>query len=352
MSEESPKTSEPQTPETSGASTPPKKRRRLFSRKSLDAFVEKFLKHILRIVNIRLPQKEELNRIIFYSDTPAGKKFDIYLLYAIGISVVIPILDSMTRISDVLHMPLIILEYVLTFSFTIEYILRIYCTKHPVKYVISFFGIVDALSIFPFYLAILFPGLSSLATIRILRVLRIFRILNMRQFMSEAYAMLEVLKKSFRKILIFMMFVFMVAIILGSLMYSVEGAGNDKLSSIPKGIYWAIVTITTVGYGDITPTTNVGQVIAGIVMILGYSIIAVPTGIIGGEIMSASQQKPGSRSNRHRKKCARCGATTNDPTSSYCKFCGTRLHRIYEQDEPTEDGRMNNHPEIENPETK
>ncbi len=335
MSEELPQTPGNQPSDTSDAPARAKRKRNIFSRKSLDIFVERFLKYVLRIVNIKLPQKEELNRIIFYSDTPAGKKFDIYLLYAIGISVFIPILDSMTRINDVLHIPLIILEYVLTISFSIEYILRIYCSKHPVKYIISFFGIVDALSIFPFYLAILFPGLQSLATIRILRVLRIFRILNMRQFMSEAYAMLEVLKRSFRKILIFMMFVFMVAIILGSFMYSVEGSANPNISSIPKGIYWAIVTITTVGYGDITPTTDIGQVIAGIVMILGYSIIAVPTGIIGGEIVNAAQQKNESRSNRRRKKCARCGATTNDPTSSYCKFCGTRLHHVYDsEDDP------------------
>ena len=313
-----------------------KEKTKFFSRKTLDTFVEKFLRPFLRLLRIKLPQKERLNRIIFYSDTPAGKKFDIYLLYAICISVAIPILDSMTRISNVLHTPLIILEILLTISFTIEYILRIYCAKHPIKYMVSFYGIVDALSIFPFYLAILFPGLQSLATIRILRVLRIFRILNMRQFMSEAYSMLEVLKNSFRKIVLFMMFVFMVAIILGALMYSVEGGKNPAISSIPKGIYWAIVTITTVGYGDITPITYPGQIISGIVMILGYSIIAVPTGIIGGEVAASAQQRRASK-RKHRKKCAKCGAITNDMTSSYCKFCGTRLHRIYDNDEVQND---------------
>ena len=154
------------------------------------------------------------------------------------------------------------------------------------RYIFSFYGIVDALSIFPFYLGIIFPSMQSVAVIRILRVLRVFRILNMGSFMQEASILLLSLRKSLRKIVIFMMFVFITAIILGSFMYAIEGDINPNLSSIPKGIYWAIVTLTTVGYGDITPLTDMGQIVAGIMMILGYSVIAVPTGIISADIIS------------------------------------------------------------------
>ncbi len=309
---------------------------RLFSRRNLDHIVERYIAKLLSLFRVKLPSKHELYRIIFLSDTRAGKKFDIYLLWVILISVLIPIMDSINLMSKVpaIHYTFYVLEWLLTIAFTVEYILRIYCLKKPMRYIISFFGIIDALSIFPFYLALVFPLFGSVTTIRILRILRVFRILNMKQFMNDSQSLLLILKNSFRKIVVFMMFVFMAAVILGSIMYGVESGRNPQFTSIPRGIYWAIVTITTVGYGDIAPVTTTGQIIATIVMLLGYSVIAVPTGIIGGEAIAARRDKIKDQIKRDIEKvkaegdkiCYHCGASIHEDDALYCRHCGWKLH--------------------------
>jgi voltage-gated potassium channel len=304
------------------------------TRERFDKFIERFFGYIFSKMKMELPGKEKMFAIIFRSDTPAGKQFDIYLLYAIGLSVLILILNSIPSLNRYLSIPFLILEWVLTLAFTAEYLLRIYCSKNAMRYIFSFYGIVDALSIFPFYLGIIFPSMQSVAVIRILRVLRVFRILNMGSFMQEASILLLSLRKSLRKIVIFMMFVFITAIILGSFMYAIEGDINPNLSSIPKGIYWAIVTLTTVGYGDITPLTDMGQIVAGIMMILGYSVIAVPTGIISADIISTD--KKSSKKKKHNdeeplkriRSCPNCGWQTEDQDADYCKRCGTEMIEI------------------------
>ena len=306
------------------------------TRERFDKFIERFFGYIFSKMKVELPDKEKMFAIIFRSDTPAGKQFDIYLLYAIGLSVLILILNSIPSLNRYLSIPFLILEWVLTLAFTAEYLLRIYCSKNAMRYIFSFYGIVDALSIFPFYLGIIFPSMQSVAVIRILRVLRVFRILNMGSFMQEASILLLSLRKSLRKIVIFMMFVFITAIILGSFMYAIEGDINPNLSSIPKGIYWAIVTLTTVGYGDITPLTDMGQIVAGIMMILGYSVIAVPTGIISADIISTD--KKSSKKKKHNaddeeplkriRSCPNCGWQTEDQDADYCKRCGTEMVEI------------------------
>lgn len=303
------------------------------TRERFDKFIERFFGYIFSKMKMELPDKEKMFAIIFRSDTPAGKQFDIYLLYAIGLSVLILILNSIPSLNRYLSIPFLILEWALTLAFTAEYLLRIYCSKNVMRYIFSFYGIVDALSIFPFYLGIIFPSMQSVAVIRILRVLRVFRILNMGSFMQEASILLLSLRKSLRKIVIFMMFVFITAIILGSFMYAIEGDINPNLSSIPKGIYWAIVTLTTVGYGDITPLTDMGQIVAGIMMILGYSVIAVPTGIISADIISTD--KKSSKKKKHNadddeplkriRSCPNCGWQTEDQDADYCKRCGTEM---------------------------
>ena len=304
------------------------------TRERFDRFIERFFGYIFSKMKFKFPTKERMFTIIFRSDTPAGKQFDIYLLYAIGISVLILILNSIPSLNRYLSIPFLILEWALTLAFTAEYLLRIYCSKNAMRYIFSFYGIVDALSIFPFYLGIIFPSMQSVAVIRILRVLRVFRILNMGSFMQEASILLLSLRKSLRKIVIFMMFVFITAIILGSFMYAIEGDINPNLSSIPKGIYWAIVTLTTVGYGDITPLTDMGQIVAGIMMILGYSVIAVPTGIISADIIS--NDKKSNKKNTHTneeqlkriRSCPNCGWQTEDQDADYCKRCGTEMVEI------------------------
>ena len=318
---------------------PQKKRnvlRRLFSRRNLDHIVERYIAKLFALFRIKLPTKQELYRIIFLSDTRAGKKFDIYLLWAILISVIIPIMDSVNLLSRVpaIHYTFYVLEWLLTIAFTVEYILRIYCLKKPMRYIISFFGIIDALSIFPFYLALVFPLFGSVTTIRILRILRVFRILNMKQFMNDSQSLLLILRNSFRKIVVFMMFVFMAAVILGSIMYGVESGRNPLFTSIPRAIYWAIVTITTVGYGDIAPVTATGQIIATVVMLLGYSVIAVPTGIIGSEAIAARRDKVKDKIQRETEKvkaegdkiCYHCGASVHEDDAVYCRHCGWKLH--------------------------
>lgn len=243
--------------------------------------------------------KQEIFSIIFKSDTPAGKKFDIWLLIMIAANILVIILESLDGPARWFSLTMRGLGWVFTLMFTFEYYLRIYCLKKPTRYLFSFYGIIDFLSIAPAYLSLFFPALSSLSVLRLMRMLRIFRIFKMQRFLDEGHFLLEALRRSLVKIAIFMMFVFLGAVVLGSVMYGIEGDKNPAMNSIPKGIYWAVVTITTVGYGDIAPVTPLGQWVSMLVMLLGYSIIAVPTGIVAGETINEHKRQ---RNKRHRRR--------------------------------------------------
>jgi voltage-gated potassium channel len=244
-------------------------------------------------------KKREIFEIIFKSDTPAGKKFDVWLLVAIVANIVVLIVDSLSGSTSTMVDGLTgswgwwiikVLEWGFTLLFTFEYYLRVYCLKRPLKYVFSFWGIIDFLSIFPAYLSLVIPTTQALTVLRLLRVMRIFRIFRMSRFQAEAYHLLEALKNSAIKILIFMLFMLVAAVILGTMMYSFEAEHNPNFDSVLTGVYWAVVTITTVGYGDVAPVTGAGRFLAVLVMLLGYSIIAVPTGIVVGETIAESRR--------------------------------------------------------------
>lgn len=237
-------------------------------------------------------KKKEIFEIIFKSDTPAGKKFDVWLLVLIVANILLLLIDSLvgttSTMTAVAHRSwsfwiMKVLEWGFTILFTFEYYLRAYCLKHPWRYVFSFWGIIDFLSIFPAYLSLMFPTAQAMTVLRLLRVMRIFRIFKLERFQQEVYHLLSALRASAIKILVFMMFVLVAAVILGTLMYSFEAERNPAFGNALSGIYWAVVTMTTVGYGDMAPVTGVGRFLSVIVMLLGYSIIAVPTGIVAGE---------------------------------------------------------------------
>lgn len=243
--------------------------------------------------------KQQIYTIIFKSDTHAGKKFDIWLLVLIALNIIVIMLESMSGTARWFSFTMRLIGWIFTIIFTFEYYLRIYCLNKPWRYILSFYGIIDFLSIFPAWLSLLLPAASTLSVLRLMRMLRIFRIFRMQRFLDESRFLLNSLRRSSVKILIFMMFVFIMAVILGAIMYGIEGESNPAISSIPRGIYWAVVTITTVGYGDIAPVTATGQFISTIVMLLGYSIIAIPTGIVAGETIEEHKQRRHHRRNPH-----------------------------------------------------
>jgi len=265
--------------------------------------------------------RESLNDIIFGSETPAGKAFDVILIVCIVFSVIVVMLDSVSDIQQHYGQLLYSLEWLFTGLFTIEYVLRVITVRRPWLYITSFFGLVDVLSILPNYLILLFPGISIkyVLVIRVLRMLRIFRILKLSAYMLEADILVAALANSTRKITVFLYAVLTLVIIFGSLIYVVEGS-EAGFTSIPTSMYWAIVTITTVGYGDIAPATPLGQMIAGILMITGYGVIAVPTGIYSAEIIKSYKNEK-----IRNDACPNCGATDHDFDASFCKFCGHRL---------------------------
>lgn len=260
--------------------------------------------------------RESLFRIIFEANTRVGKWFDIILIGSIVISVIVVMLDSVESIHEVYGKLLLSIEWVLTVLFTLEYLLRIFCARKPVKYATSFFGVIDLLAILPTYLSILIPGSQYLLVIRILRVLRVFRVLKLAKYLGESDMLIQALRASRRKIIIFLFAVLTMVIILGSLMYVIESR-ESGFTSIPRSIYWAIVTLTTVGYGDIHPKTGLGQALAAVIMILGYGLIAVPTGIITVEA-SSLKQKPSCI-------CTGCGSKNHEKDAVFCKYCGERL---------------------------
>lgn len=268
----------------------------------------------------RAAWRDDLYRIIFEHDTPAGKLFDVLLIAAILASVAAVMLESVESVRDRYGHGLRVAEWIFTGLFTIEYGLRLLAAPDAKRYARSFFGLVDLLAILPTYLSLLVPGGQAFAVIRILRVLRVFRILKLAQFVGSEMYLLRALRASAHKIVVFLVTVFSIVVVVGAAMYFVEGP-ETGFTSIPIGVYWAIVTLTTVGFGDITPQTGIGKAIASMVMILGYGIIAVPTGIVTAEMVSGARRV----SSGHRS-CHTCGALEHTDDAQFCRFCGNALN--------------------------
>lgn len=262
--------------------------------------------------------RKKLHEVIFEAETPAGKTFDVILLWAIVLSIVAVLLESVTSIREQFGSVLRIIEWAFTFLFTAEYLVRIFCVHRPLKYMGSFFGIIDLLAILPSYLSLLFTGAHSLLVIRAIRLLRVFRVLKLMRYVSESGILLQALIASRVKITVFLGGILSVVLIMGSLMYLIEGADHG-FTSIPRSVYWAIVTMTTVGYGDITPQTPIGQFLSAIIMILGYAIIAVPTGIVSVELAQVERRQHNTVS------CPGCTLEGHSPDAQYCRSCGIKL---------------------------
>ena len=260
--------------------------------------------------------KRQIFRIIFKSDTKLGLLFDLILLVLIVLSTIIVMMESVSIFDAKLHSLFIFLEIIITIFFTIEYVLRIVTIRNKKSYIFSFFGIIDFLAILPFYLSLFFPITKYFLILRMLRMLRVFRILNLLDFMNDGYLIVRALKHSSRKIYIFLLFLVIFCVIVGSLMFMVEGH-REGFESIPQSIYWAVVTITTVGYGDVSPVTPLGKFLSILLMLSGYSIIAVPTGIVTAEMRNKRQNLE--------KICGRCGNDDVDDDARYCKICGEKL---------------------------
>ena len=264
-------------------------------------------------------RRARLHEIVFESETRAGRLFDLALIWLILLSVATVILESVRSVRVQYGDPLYTLEWVFTLLFTIEYVLRLLSVRRPLRYATSFFGIVDLLAIIPTYLSIFLPGSQYLLVIRILRLLRVFRLLKLSEYVTEADTLRRALHASRRKISVFLSVVVLLVVVIGALMYVVEGEAHG-FTSIPVSIYWAIVTLTTVGYGDLSPRTPLGQILASIVMVIGYGIIAVPTGIVSVELAHAARQE-----RMTNQLCPACGAEGHDPDAVYCKYCGASL---------------------------
>jgi len=265
------------------------------------------------------PLKEKLHELIFEADTKTGKFFDILLIVLILASVIVVMLESVESINSKYNHIFNILEWIFTIFFTLEYILRLYIVYRPMKYALSFFGIVDLLAILPSYLSFFLVGSESLLVIRALRLLRVFRIFKLANFTREGQIILIAMRKSVRKILVFLVFVLLLVTIFGSIMYLIEGHDNSGFDSIPRSVYWAIVTLTTVGYGDISPVTPIGQFLAAIVMMLGYAVIAVPTGIVTAELAY-------SKKDYNTQVCRYCAREGHHDDAKFCYGCGEKLN--------------------------
>lgn len=264
------------------------------------------------------PWRRRLHTIIFEADTPGGKAFDILLLISILSSVIVVMLDSVSEVRIRYALQLIALEWFFTILFTIEYLLRLLCVRRPLAYASTFFGVVDLLAILPTYLSLFVPGAQYLLVVRVLRLLRIFRILKLVEYLREGRTLGRALLAARRKISVFLLTVVTVVVIVGALMYVVEGEARG-FTSIPTSIYWAVVTLTTVGYGDIAPQTALGKTLAVLVMLLGYGVIAVPTGIVTLELSRSDVPEVSTQ------VCPVCGAEGHDVDALYCKRCGSAL---------------------------
>lgn len=282
--------------------------------------------------------RAKVHEIIYEADTPAGKLFDIILLIAILASILLVMLESIESLDDKYHMFFNVSEWIITILFSIEYILRIISVKQPIKYVTSFYGIIDLLSTIPKYLSLIFVGTHALVAFRAIRLLRVFRILKLVRFLSASNHLVTALKASRAKISVFMLAVLIITIILGTVMYLIEGKEHG-FDNIPKSVYWCIVTLTTVGFGDITPQTPFGQIIASLIMIMGYGIIAVPTGIVSAEYSKQGNDKSPEDPNKisplpqhpsevqtNSQICSNCFAENHKDNAEFCYKCGHSLH--------------------------
>ncbi|MDJ0497357.1 MAG: ion transporter [Acidimicrobiia bacterium] len=263
----------------------------------------------------RNDRRARVRHIIFDHDTPQSRGFDIGLMALIVFSVVLVMLETVEEIDARYGTVLLVLEWIVTILFTIEYAARLWTADNKVRYARSFFGIVDLMAILPVYLSLFLPGAQSLLVIRSLRLLRVFRVFKMARWLSEANYLVRAIKASSRKIIVFLVVVILINVIVGSTMYLIEGPENG-FDSMFRGLYWSIVTMSTVGFGDVTPSTPLGQVLAAILMITGYSIIAVPTGIVSAEVAVAGQRE---------KSCPGCGSAVHSVAARFCDACGTEL---------------------------
>ncbi|NJC26188.1 ion transporter [Neolewinella antarctica] len=274
--------------------------------------------------------RDRIHEIIFEADTPTGKYFDIILLVLIVLSVLTVMLESSEQWQRDYGRTFLILEWIFTIIFTIEYVLRLWTTIKPWKYALSFYGIIDLMAILPTYLTIFLSGFGAQAfvIIRVIRLLRVFRIFKLGKFLGEGDQLKMALIASRNKITVFLFAVTLLVIIIGAVMYLIEGGTNEGFSSIPRAVYWAIVTLTTVGYGDITPKTNIGQFLSALVMIIGYAIIAVPTGIVTNEMLNTKAK--GHQKNT--QACRYCSRDGHDDDAEHCKYCGGLLNEPEEID--------------------
>lgn len=267
--------------------------------------------------------KKKIYDIIFEAETPAGKLFDLSLLVMILLSIVIVMLETVPQIRLNYGKELLVVEWIFLFVFLIEYLLRIYCLPKPINYILSTYGIIDFIALIPAILFLFLGGANSLIMLRALRLLRVFRIFKLSKYLRQGEFIIKALKASREKIFLFVIFVLILVSIYGSLIYIVEGDVNEAFDSIPRSIYWAIVTLTTVGYGDISPITPLGQVLASVIMISGYAILAVPTGIVTGEIISASIKKETTTHNTN--TCPHCLLEGHEEDAIYCRRCSGKL---------------------------
>ena len=271
-------------------------------------------------ISFMAPWRRRVHEIVFEADTAAGKLFDVFLITAIVISVTVVMLDSVTTIHDRYGQELLVLEWAFTILFTAEYVVRLISVQNARRYVTSFFGVVDLLAILPTYLSVLMPGSQSLLVIRTLRLFRVFRVFKLASYVKEGDFLMAALRASRAKITVFVSSILSIAVVVGSLLYLIEGEASG-FTSIPRAMYWAIVTMTTVGYGDIAPATTLGQVTAAGLMILGYAIIAVPTGIVSVELAKLNPLSKVST-----QACLVCSREGHDRDASYCKYCGSALY--------------------------
>lgn len=267
--------------------------------------------------------RQQLYDVIFGTESPAGKRFDLILIYAIVLSVMALMMDSVVSVNERWGLTFRYIEWFFTILFTVEYAVRIYCSPSRWLYIRSFYGIIDLLSILPAYISLLIPGTNYLLMLRLFRVLRVFRVLKLMRYINEGNYLLRSMLQARHKILVFFMVVLVFATIFGSIMYIVEGPANG-FTSIPRSVYWTIVTITTVGYGDITPQTAVGQVVASAAMLTGYSIIVVPTGILTAEFSQEIQRE------RNLISCPNCGKSGHDKSAHFCNRCGGAVNNPHQ----------------------
>lgn len=277
--------------------------------------------------------RQRMYEIIFESDTRAGRMFDVVLMVMIVASLLVVVLDSVESFYRRHHLALMVAEWTFTGLFTIEYLARLYCAPRPLRYARSFFGIIDLLALLPTYLALFFPGLHALIDIRVLRLMRVFRVLKLTQYLREYSTLGDALYHSRRKILVFLFTVCMVVLVMGTVMYVVEGPDNG-FTSIPTSVYWAITTMTTVGFGDITPKTDLGRMVTSMMMLMGWGVLAVPTGIVtaemvqrrGGPVLRALSAVGGPHDAF--SDCPRCGGPVERSIDRYCRHCGLALHDL------------------------